>query len=346
MIESNPQVYDGHMDDVNATYSYLGNRWTNNARFGFNNLKLNRINEAFFAGLPTMSYAGFSTGGVGAFFQHGNITSYEDSAVNVIGKHTLQFGGILERTLAARFKYTTATISYSSAADFNANTPDSVLDAPNSLPAGTPLFGWTTWNYGGYVEDDYHAAAGLTLNLGVRYDYYTVPKELEGRVFNRGISSSNPSLGWGFGAFLPNGSMYQATYSNIQPRFGFAWVPQFDQKLVVRGGFGMFAVNHTIYGGPVDTYGLPPGEPLNFTVNKAQAASVGLKYPVSGSYTAYTSELTSLQNAGALGTNIAFENVAAYFPDPSSIQYFLESNASFHSALPRRFTCWIRADCI
>lgn len=322
-ISSNPQVYTGHMDAVNATYTHIGDHWTENTRFGFNQLKFNRINEAFFTGLPTMTYAGFTTGGVSAFYQHGNITSYEQSLVYVHGKHTLQFGGILEKHLASRFSFTTATIAYSSAADFNANTPDSVLDTPNQFPAGTPLFGWTTWDFGGYVQDDYRLSSSLTLNLGARYDYYTVPKELLGRVFNRDISTTDPSLGYGFGAFRPANSMYDATYTNVQPRLGFAWVPSFDSKSVVRGGFGMFAINHTIYGGPVDTYGLPPGEPLHFTVNKAQAASVGLQYPVSGSYAGYVAEIATLQGSGALGTNIAFENVAGYFPDPSSFQYFL-----------------------
>ena len=328
VVTSNPQVYDGHMDNLNVTYSYLGTRWTNNARFGFNNLKLNRINQAFFQGLPTLSYAGFSTGGVGAFYQHGDVSSYEDTVVYTLGKHTLQFGGILERVLAARYKYTTATISYSTATQWANNTPQSVLDSPNSLPSGTPLFGWTTWNYGGYIQDDYRVASNLTFNLGFRYDYYTVPQELNGRVFNRGISTTNPSLGWGFGPFRAANSMYDATYTNVQPRVGLAWVPSTNSKTVVRGGFGMFAVNHTIYGGPVDTYGLPPGEPLNFTVSgstltSASNAGLGLKYPVPGTYAAYANELSGLQSAGVLGTNISFENVAGYFPDPTSIQYFL-----------------------
>lgn len=333
VISSNPQVYTGHMDAVNATYTHMGDHWTESTRFGFNQLKFNRINEAFFTGLPTMTYAGFTTGGVSAFFQHGNVTSYEESLVYIHGKHTLQFGGILEKHFASRFSFTTATIAYSSAADFNANTPDSVLDTPNAFPAGTPLFGWTTWDFGGYIQDDYRLSSSLTLNLGFRYDYYTVPKELQGRVFNRGISTTNPSLGYGFGDFRPANSMYDATYTNVQPRVGFAWVPLFDSKFVVRGGFGMFAINHTIYGGPVDTYGLPPGEPLHFTVNKAQAASAGLRYPVSGSYADYVAEIATLQTSGALGTNIAFENVAGYFPDPSSVQYFLGLEHEFSYGL-------------
>jgi hypothetical protein len=48
---------------------------------------------------------------------------------------------------------------------------------------------------------------------------------------------------------------------------------------------------------------------------------VGLNYPVNGAL--YTQDLLALQASGALGSNIAFENVAGYFPDPKSIQYFL-----------------------
>jgi len=334
VIAINPQVYSGHMDAVNATHTYLGDRWTNNFRFGFNELKLNRINDGFWSGLPTLSYAGFSTGGVGAFYQHGNVMSYEDTAVYSIGKHTLQVGGILERVLGARFKFTTATISYSTAAQMAANTPQSVFDTPNSFPSGTPLFAWTTWNYGGYVQDDYRATPNLTLNLGIRYDYYTVPKEVQGRVFNRDINPTTPSLGWGFGAFRPANSMFNATYTNFQPRVGFAWVPPIDSKSVVRGGFGMFAVNHTLYGGPVDTYGLPGGIPMNFTISGSQLTTaatdgLGLAYPVAGSLSAYQTEIAGLQSAGVLSTNLAFENVAGYFPDPTSIQYFLGIERTF-----------------
>ena len=178
---------------------------------------------------------------------------------------------------------------------------------------------------GGYVQDDYRVNSNLTLNLGLRYDYYTVPQEIQGRVYNRGIDPNNPQYGYGFGAFRPSNSMYDATYSDFQPRLGFAYVAPFDPKFVIRGGAGRYAVNHTIYGGPVDTYGLPASdgsvEPLNFTVNQAQAESVGLNYPVNGAL--YTQDLQALRTSGALGTNIAFENVAGYFPDPTSLQYFL-----------------------
>ena len=53
-------------------------------------------------------------------------------------------------------------------------------------------FGWTTWEMGGYLQDDYRVSKDLTLNIGFRYDYYTVPQEIQGRVYNRGIDPNNP----------------------------------------------------------------------------------------------------------------------------------------------------------
>jgi hypothetical protein len=319
------ETYSGHMDAFNGNYTHIGTQWTANTRFGFNELKLSRIQDGIYEGLPVLTYDGFSSQGGTTFPQHGNITSFEEGVVYVHGKHAMQFGGIAQKTFASRFKFATATITFSDGWDFSQNTPNSVLDSVVSMPAGYVEFGWTTWEMGGYVQDDYRVTSNLTLNLGFRYDYYTIPQEIQGRVYNRGIDPNNPQLGYGFGPFRPSNSMYNATYSNFQPRIGFAWVTPFDPKFVIRGGAGRYAVNHTIYGGPVDVYGLPAAngivEPLNFTVNQAQAESVGLNYPVNGSL--YTQDLQALQAAGALGTNIAFENVAGYFPDPTSLQYFL-----------------------
>jgi hypothetical protein len=325
------ETYSGHMDAFNANYTHMGNQWTANTRFGYNRLKLSRIQDGIYENLPVLTYAGFSSQGGTTFPQHGNIMSFEEGVVYVYGKHSLQLGGIAQRTFASRFKFATATITYSTAADFAANTPDSVLDSVVSMPSGYQEFGWTTWEMGGYVQDDYRATNNLTLNLGFRYDYYTVPQEIQGRVYNRGIDPNNPQLGSGFGAFRPSNSMYDATYTNFQPRLGFAWVTPFDAKFVIRGGAGRFAVNHTIYGGPVDVYGLPASngtvEPLNFTLNKTQISNAaaggltGFSYPVNGAL--YTQDLQALQTAGILGTNLAFENVAGYFPDPTSLQYFL-----------------------
>jgi len=79
-----------------------------------------------------------------------------------------------------------------------------------------------------YVEDNWQALPGLTLNLGARYEMVDAPKETEGRI-DYGISDR--------------------TYTD--PRFGFAYAPDFRDGFLstltggpgnfsIRGGYGVF----------------------------------------------------------------------------------------------------------
>ncbi len=117
----------------------------------------------------------------------------------------------------------------------------------------------------GYLQDDWKVTPKLTLNLGVRYDYFSPIRETNGGqanfvpsgppngvptflipasgVDNRTLSSSFVSLLAKDGIKLQQTDQYgqglvQTQKSNFAPRVGFAY--QIDPKFVVRGGFGYF----------------------------------------------------------------------------------------------------------
>jgi hypothetical protein len=80
-----------------------------------------------------------------------------------------------------------------------------------------------------YAEDNWKVRESLTLNLGLRYEYVSAPREVAGR------------LNYGF----------KADKDNIEPRVGFAWSPRFEGSWLgrffggpgdssIRGGYGIY----------------------------------------------------------------------------------------------------------
>jgi hypothetical protein len=72
--------------------------------------------------------------------------------------------------------------------------------------------------YGVYVQDDWRVRPDLTLNLGMRWEYYSVPRDKFGRI----------------------GELYSPDRNNVAPRFGFAWNVGGGNTTILRGGYGIF----------------------------------------------------------------------------------------------------------
>jgi hypothetical protein len=85
-----------------------------------------------------------------------------------------------------------------------------------------------------YFQDEWKVKPNLTLNLGLRWEYYSVVSEAHGRmsIFDLGAC----------GGFCPAGSPpYFPNYRNWDPRVGIAWAPaSFHDKTVIRTGFGIY----------------------------------------------------------------------------------------------------------
>ena len=89
-----------------------------------------------------------------------------------------------------------------------------------------------------FAQDDWKIKPNLTVNLGLRWDYF-------GGMYEKKGNEPNVRLGTGAailsGLYIKlGGNQVQAPKGNLGPQVGFAWSPlHFQNKLVVRGGFGL-----------------------------------------------------------------------------------------------------------
>ena len=106
-----------------------------------------------------------------------------DNLTWIRGAHSLKFGGDIRKLLddATTNNWPFANLSFSGditgepAADYMLGYPRRTL-----TPEGVPISKIRQWRYGAYVQDDWKVTPRLTLNLGVRYDFFGQPKETDG----------------------------------------------------------------------------------------------------------------------------------------------------------------------
>ncbi len=96
-----------------------------------------------------------------------------------------------------------------------------------------PNRGYRQWLWAFFAQDDIRLTPRLIANLGLRYEFTTVPKEVNGKISNlRNVLDSQLIVG--------NPWHENAQLKNFAPRIGLAWDPFGDAKTSVRAGFGMF----------------------------------------------------------------------------------------------------------
>jgi len=225
---------------------------------------------------PQLSFNSFTTPILTAFGQGRNspVNEYTDNLSKVHGNHTIKFGGQLRFTDQYGFNDAGIypNISLSTA---NGNLPAASVDPAGLTPtqlttfqnlyndllgrissvtqtfysnlstfqaAGTPrVRNFFYHEYSFFGQDDWRIKPNLTLNLGLRWEFYPVPYERNGQ---QGILTPQSALNTASQAdnltIAPSASWYHNDDHSFAPRFGFAWDPWNNGKTSVRGGYVIF----------------------------------------------------------------------------------------------------------
>lgn len=181
--------------------------------------------------LPSATIAG------GILNSVGTTENYINTAYNAVdtlflqrGRHGIKMGFEYREILAGRKAEGNANFVFNSLNDFFTNTP-----AQLSIFQRYGGTSGTGGSLSGFLQDDWKLTSKLTLNIGLRYDYFFVPGERTGRAYNI-VSGIPPVADLRFNA--TGAAMIARDLNNWSPRFGFAWA--FRPKMALRGGYGIF----------------------------------------------------------------------------------------------------------
>ena len=268
-VEDFPELQQKWLSDIHTRAQVIGAswvytpsaNWVNEARFGYNRLyqptltgDLNTpassyglntgVTGADTGGLPRIGFGGYFFPGLGGFkwpkFQGpDSITQFVDHISYTRGKHALKFGAELHYNDVTNAAYGNArgSITFLGGVALPASTPleDFFAGLPfkSSVEVGNPTLQLHNWAYAGFFQDDWRVTRNLTLNLGVRYEFSSVPQEAHNLLGN-----FDPNLGM-VQVGHQISSLYNPDHTNFGPRMGFAWDILGNGRTVIRGGAGL-----------------------------------------------------------------------------------------------------------
>ena len=238
----------------------------NDFKFGFNRgttntIYINPIGSLYaiaVAGLTSLNNGRISTG-------VGNSFSWLDDLTWVKGRNVIKAGVQVRRIQMNQGSSSYGTISYNSLASFAANQSYKA-----SITGEYPVNGLRKTQFFGYIQDEFKWRPTFTLNLGLRYSYFGIFHEVQGRGNPFDFATCGPQGYCGVGA-----SFGPPNYNDFDPRISFAWAPaKYEGKTVIRAGFGVYHED-----GQLDDQNVPDkNEVLSYALTAKNCP--GLGYPI------------------------------------------------------------------
>jgi hypothetical protein len=214
--------------------------------------------------IPQITVSGaFTFGGISGFPQGrgDNVAVLSDTLSWVHGNHTIKFGGEFRRQNSDNFSFTPGTFTFPSIAAF-------LSDQATSFTANTSNRSNRTYgnSLGAFATDTWKVTPTLTLNLGLRFDWYGTPTEAQNRyvVFDPATDTLQ-HVGSGTGPSLA----YNQS-ARFEPRLGLAWDPFKNGRTVIRSAYAIMTDQPTL--GLVT--GLAANPPFAFPISFSPSTAV------------------------------------------------------------------------
>jgi outer membrane receptor protein involved in Fe transport len=222
-------------------------------------LGLNGVNiDADSSGLSIIQISGLTTLGDASYIPiltTNNLFQEIAGFTYIRGAHSIKFGADLRRRQTDAFQSPTARGQFNFDSNFTNDPSGGIAGSGNAVaslllgyPASTTRSkylvnpGLRNWEAAGYIQDDWRAARWLTLNLGLRYDYYGPNTEVANRISNVDLVQGKIIIAGQNGVSSSAG--VRPDRRDFSPRFGFA--ATLAKGTVLRGGYGISFVPNMI----------------------------------------------------------------------------------------------------
>ncbi len=266
---------------------------------------------------------------------------FRDLFTDVIGNHALKIGGEYRRDLNSNGEVGGARPLYSFKGLWNFANGTPIFEQIVANQQGQPSANnakFHTGDLGLFVQDDWKFRPNLTLNMGLRWEWFSPVTADSGVIGNLLLG---PTGGLTGARITTQKNITNNNFSNFAPQLGFAWSPNWlgQNKLVVRGGGGVGydrlpnallanarrnPPNGSIFGiccgtnGTTDGFGTPFVDGQITYVQSSSGSILG--YPANPLIGGGTNPATGLPNAGA----IEIYGTPRDLPDATVYRYSLE----------------------
>ena len=163
----------------------------------------------------------------------GTTWSYIDNMTWTHGRHTVKAGIEVKRVQLNQGKTAALVVSLKGGTSDNTSLINNQVDSVDYTSSWDGHALRRTFVMP-YIQDEWKLRPNLTVNAGLRWDYYSPITEAHDRVKIFDLQNCN-------GVCPPTSALEYPNYKNFDPRVSMAWAPErFHSKTVVRAGFGIY----------------------------------------------------------------------------------------------------------